>query len=442
MKKVLILSFALIVGLSCVEAKDYVKIQVKELQKAQKYGTTQKVLQTQEQTYVPAQQIPDLSVKDPHIMKFGDYKKISKADYDAKIKKDEEEYKKIFSGMSKKSSKAYKTQVDAEDYYKVYRVAEKIIRANNLDYINWRIAIIKDTEMPNAYTTNTNFIAITTAMLDTFRNNDDALAVIIGHEMGHALLGHQARKAEIRVKLERLNRLRSSLSGVYTSRRAFDMALATNNYAKAGYAIQARRLLAESKKMEFAADVEGARLAAHAGYDLDKGISVLNYFDTFSVTNDSHSSHPNAQKRIDNYNENKKYFPQEWKDMGEYNIYNSKVLPAQLSSDRKSMVISVPDEKLNPNQYYSPETMDELYARLGYMYYKNGEFAKSLEYFGELFKIDNTNAPAYLYASYSAECLYKITNNTKYLTFAKEYANKALSLDSNNKYMKEQVDNL
>ena len=439
MKKIFILCAALLVGLSCVEAKDYVKMQIKEMQKAQKYGTTQKVLQTQPQlnavTNLPA-------LKDPKIMKFGDYKKISKTDYDLKLKKDEAEYKKTQTAMLKKSSKAYKTQANPEDYYKIYRIAEKIIRANNLDYINWRIAIIKDTQEPNAYTANTNFIAITTAMFDTFNNNEDALAMVIGHEMGHALLGHQKRLDEIRVKLARLDRLRGAVSGVYTSRRAFDMAVSTNNYAKAGYAIQARRLLAESKKMEFAADVEGARLAAHAGYDLDKGINVLTYFNTFSVESDRHSSHPNAQKRIENFNQNRKYFPEEWKEIGEYNIYNSNVLPAQLSSDRKSMVISVPDTRLNPNKFYSPETMDELYARLGYMYYKNGEFAKSAEYFGELFKIDQTNAPAYLYASYVNEYLYKNTKNSKYLTLAKEYAKKAQSLDSGNKYIKEQVDNL
>ena len=126
--------------------------------------------------------------------------------------------------------------------------------------------------------------------------------------------------------------------------------------------------------------------------------------------------------------------------MGEYNIYNTDVLPVQLSSDRKSIVISSSANKTNPNQYYSPETMDEVYARFGYMYYVNGEFQKSVDSFAELFKIDQTNAPAYLYASYASEYLYKNTGNEKYLKQAKEYAKKAYSLDSKNKYIKEQVE--
>ena len=88
--------------------------------------------------------------------------------------------------------------------------------------------------------------------------------------------------------------------------------------------------------------------------------------------------------------------------MGEYNIYNSDVMPVQLSSDRKSIVISAPKEKLSSEQYYNPETMDEVYARFGYMYYVNGEFEKSLDNFKELFKINQTNASAGTIDNYNA----------------------------------------
>ena len=75
-----------------------------------------------------------------------------------------------------------------------------MIRANKLDYINWRIAIYRDTEEPNAYSTNMNLVSISTSLYDTLKNNDDALALVIGHEMGHALLGHQQRLAQILAK--------------------------------------------------------------------------------------------------------------------------------------------------------------------------------------------------------------------------------------------------
>ena len=49
MKKFVVLLSALVLTLSYAEAKDYVKMQVKEMQHAQKYGTTQKVLQNKVQ---------------------------------------------------------------------------------------------------------------------------------------------------------------------------------------------------------------------------------------------------------------------------------------------------------------------------------------------------------------------------------------------------------
>ena len=425
MKKLLIISMVLTLGIICVEAKDYVKTQVKEMKHAQKYATTKNVVKNRTQDFDIASVTP-ANIKDPHIMKFGDYKTITAAEYNAKLKQDEVKYKEYEKQMSKKHSKYYTTQADTEDFYTVYRVAEKLIRANKLDYMNWRICIKKNVDEVNAYNDGSNLVVLTTSMYDTFKNNDDALAFVIGHEMGHSLLGHYKRRNQLYARMKR------------------EQALAQTGNAAAAvvYAGMKRKFLIDSKNMEYAADVEGAKLALHAGYNLNSGSDVLSFLTQFDLDSDFRSDHPRTDKRLESLKENSRLFPNEWKDMGKYNIYNSEVMPAALSSDRKSMVISAPKSKYNPNQYYAPETMNELYARLGYMYYKNGEFVKSLEYFGELFKIDNTNAPAYLYASYSAEYLYKSTNNAKYLALAKDYAAKALSLDSKNKYMKEQVDNL
>jgi predicted Zn-dependent protease len=215
-----------------------------------------------------------------------------------------------------------------------------------------------------------------------------------------------------------------------------------NEFAAISFAGMKQKYLIDSKNMEYAADVEGAKLAVHAGYNLDCGSEVMSYFSSLPTIREWLSDHPNPERRLINIKDNAKYFPNEWADIGKANIYNSEPMPVRLSSDRKSMVISAPVEKLNPNQYYSPETMEELYARFGYMYYVNGEFNKSLQYFGELFKIDQTNAAAYLYASYAGEYMYKLSNSDKYMKLAKEYAKKAYSLDSKNKYIKEQVDAL
>jgi len=426
MKKFIIFISVLALSLSGVQAKDYVKMQIKEMKHAQKYGTTKTVLQNRTNNIAQSNIASNIQIKDPKIMKFGDYEIIPQDKLDKKLKQDEAKYKEYEKILSKKHSTYYTTQADTEDFYKVYRIAERLIRANKLDYMSWRIYIRKDVNEANASSDGSNLVMITTSLFDTFANSDDALAMVIGHEMGHSVLGHYKRINQLNVRMQRERAL----------------ARTGNITASLIYQGMRRKYLIDSKNMEYAADVEGAKLVLHAGYDLHVGSDLLSFLALHDIDRDFRRDHPYSDKRLENLDENSKYFPEEWKDMGNYNIYNSDVLPVKLSSDRKSIVISASPKKRNQNNYYAPETMPELYARFGYMYYKNGEFEKSLEFFNQLFNIDNTNAPAYLYASYASEYLYKSTQNTKYLTQSKEFASQAYKLDPKNKYIKEQYDSL
>jgi len=187
MKKFIIFLTVLAVGMSTVQAKDYAKMQIKEMKHAQKYGTTKKVLQNEQKNITPVS-VARLDIKDPKIMKFGHYDKIATDKYNAKLKEDEEKYEEYARQLGKKHSKYYTTQADAEDFYKVYRVAERLIRANKLDYMNWRICLKKNVNEVNAYSDGSNLIVLTTAIFDSFSNNDDALAFVIGHEMGRLWL--------------------------------------------------------------------------------------------------------------------------------------------------------------------------------------------------------------------------------------------------------------
>ena len=122
MKKLLIILAFSALTICYVDARDYTKLQVKEMKHAQKYGTTKNVVQSTDIEKPKTINSSHLQLKDPKIMKFGNYEQISEKNYNAKLKKDEESYEKYAAQLWKKHSKYYTTQADAEDFYSVYRV--------------------------------------------------------------------------------------------------------------------------------------------------------------------------------------------------------------------------------------------------------------------------------------------------------------------------------
>lgn len=408
-------------------ARDYTKLQEKELKHAQKYGSTNRYFDNYQinQSFNTKKSY----LKDPKIIKLGAYYTvISDDDYNSKLKADQKEYDVYERQFKKVNWTNYNSQAQGRDYYRVYRVAERIIRANRLDYQPWRIAIVRATADFNAFSTAANCIILYTSVIDSFINNDDALAMVLSHEFAHSLLGHSQRSLPDSVRMQRMYRL----------------AKMGNAPASVAYAVYGRKKLIDSKNMEYAADIEGAKLACKAGYDLSKCIDCLSFMETLAhMTKDTYSDHPTTKKRIASFNQNRRYFPEDiWSDMGKYNICKTDVLEVTASSDRASIVISPSQGNIQPSTFYHPETMDELYTRMGYTSYLNGEFEKSLEYFDKLFDRGCQSASAYLYASYAAQELYKKSKDNKYKTKAVNYINQAKSFDNDNKYINEQINSL
>ena len=402
------LAFCIFIS-AAVEARDYAKLHVKEIKHAQKYGVSAKY----NNSYAPDVNVTAKNIKDPKLLKIGDYKEISDSQYQEKLAKDENEYAKIAKSLHARKADNYNSQAYAEDFYKVYRVAERLIRANNLDFVNWRISIEKNTDF-NAYNSNTNNVAILTGLYDTFNGNDDALALVIGHEMGHGILGHGARKAKLIKKMNRAYAMRAGMAWV----------------------VAKKRYMIDSKNMEYAADVEGAKFAAKAGYDLSKARENLEFMNTLDDGSmERHSTHPNATHRLKNYDDNRKYFPmEEWEKQGKYNIYNSPVLKCQKSSDRKSIIILKNSSK-PAGDCHATESVEEVYKRYGYMAYLNGEFKDAVNYFKKVLDNDRSDYAVYLYISYAYEYLGERDS-------AKEFARYAQNLAPDNQYVKEQIENL
>lgn len=411
MKKFLIFCAVSIVICANCEAKDYAKMHMKQMQKNQEY----RIDNTYFADYSTEKKNLSFEIKDPKLIKFNGYDNISSEKLKSKFAKDDIEYKKISKFLASKKVNEYHMQAYSEDFYRIYRIAEKIIRANQLDFINWRLSIDSTTEF-NAYNSDTNNITINAGMLDTFRDNDDALAQVLGHEIAHGILGHAKKQAKYDAKVRRAYRIGSYTAYLYAKKRANKV----------------------SRDMEFEADIVGAKLAAKAGYDLSKSKEVITLLNTMYYADELNSDHPDNKKRLQNFEQNRTYFMEsEWKKQGIQNLYDSKVLMCEKSSNRNSIIL-LRNTTNRKNSYFATESPLELYLRYGYNSYLKGDFKDSIKYFKKYLDMDKSNYAVYLYLSYAYEYLYKQSGSEKCLEFSKEFLSYATKLAPENKFVKEQ----
>jgi beta-barrel assembly-enhancing protease len=75
------------------------------------------------------------------------------------------------------------------DYYTLYRIVERLARANGLDNRPWRVAIPQTYDI-NAFATNVNLLAFYNGLLDQIDGDPDAIACVAAHEMAHHTQKH------------------------------------------------------------------------------------------------------------------------------------------------------------------------------------------------------------------------------------------------------------
>ena len=419
-----ILAILLILAIQTpVFASSYIDKQLKESKKNTQYSTMKKHTAKYETPTIKK----DLEIKDPKLISLYTGQYVDEKTYNDKIVNDEAIYETKIKKELNKNLKTVNIQPQDVDFYNVYRIAEKLIRANNLDYTNWRIAIRKSEDTANAASTAANFIWINTALYDSLYDNPDALAFVIAHEMAHHILGHQQRMAELAYRFERLSkksrRLKYQTDEPLTEVAAY---------------VQKKRLLAESRAMEHMADTEAAILLTRAGFNMDNGMYALNFLNALPNLKTLNDTHPIPKRRIESLMENRTTFPTEWVDEGKYNIATSDVLTCKKSSDRVSIVIN---KNSNSKKYYEPETLEQKLTRVAYTNYRNGNMQNAIKYFEKLNNITE-NYITYLYISYANEYLYNITQDEKYLKQSYKTALKANGLEPSDKYSKEQIENI
>eukprot|EP00536_Pseudo-nitzschia_multiseries_P013363 jgi/Psemu1/245256/estExt_Genewise1.C_5670017 len=179
------------------------------------------------------------------------------------------------------------------------RALEHIEGASLEGIENWSYVLISS-PIPNAFVSEMlpQKIFVTTGLFDQFVNNDDELAMILGHEVSHLILGH----------LSVSSFYESLIRGAEILVLMLDPTEGLLSLGIASFLSNTREALVASfsRTHETEADELGCRLAAMACYDTRRGVEVFRKMQEEAVKNGTASnqnmmsSHPPSQERYSN----------------------------------------------------------------------------------------------------------------------------------------------
>jgi len=198
------------------------------------------------------------------------------------------------AGATRNTAFFQKAQKDLPaNYYFLYRIVDRLARANGLDQTPWRIITIPKYDM-NAFATEVNLIAVYSGLLDVLAGDAAAIACVVGHEMAHHVERHiplkqvetaqakqrlQAREQELIRKEESRQASAqgwSLLSGILRSTTGVNLPFnpageadpdAMRQNLRQAEAAEDQNLAIASRQMEFDADRVGYQYLARAGFD-------------------------------------------------------------------------------------------------------------------------------------------------------------------------------
>lgn len=147
------------------------------------------------------------------------------------------------------------------NYQMVQRVAAKIAAASGEDF-HWQARLLKADDTPNAFCLPNGRIAIYTGILP-ITQDEDGLAIVMGHEVAHAVLRHGGKR------MTQGTLTNAALAAVQAGLGFTEMGQEAQAgvMAALGVGAQVGVLLPYSRDHESEADVEGLRYAIRAGYD-------------------------------------------------------------------------------------------------------------------------------------------------------------------------------
>ncbi|UJR15858.1 hypothetical protein I4U23_002784 [Adineta vaga] len=184
----------------------------------------------------------------------------------------------------------------------VAKIAKRLIHANmdipELRTIKWTVRVI-DTEMRNAFVLPSGDIYVTRGMMQMM-TNEDQLAVVLAHELSHAILGHTAEKLSYSQSIDMI-----AIFGAFIIWSIFpsDWTSFWANFIYEGYITFTSRL-PYSRYLEDEADEVGLKLAAKACYDIRESAC---FWESVDKADKQHeipeffSTHPASAKRVEHF---------------------------------------------------------------------------------------------------------------------------------------------
>lgn len=177
---------------------------------------------------------------------------------------------------------------DANLNARVRRVGDRLVQAAGLTDRSWDYAVFVS-DSPNAFVLPSGHIGVTTGLLSLVAN-DDQLATVIGHEMGHVVASHAAERYSHTALTQTGLQIAQGVAGDYG--RAVG--------AFGGIGAQLGVLLPFSRRHELEADRLGVDYMARAGYRPSQAVALWRVMaqQRQGSTPEFASTHPSDQTRI------------------------------------------------------------------------------------------------------------------------------------------------
>jgi len=179
---------------------------------------------------------------------------------------------------------------------KMSAVVEAYMKANGYEAdianLAWEFNLLKDKQV-NAFCMPGGKVAVFDGILPITKN-ETGLAVVMGHEIAHAIAKHSAE----RMSTQMITQYGASLAGLLVSKKSEITRAGVNTLY--GLGTQYGVMLPYSRKHEYEADRMGLIFLAMAGYDPTKAVEFWERMAANSANNTAEfmSTHPSDANRI------------------------------------------------------------------------------------------------------------------------------------------------